>query len=84
MPPPQSLAVGSAPWWSCEGWVTARAGWLYKHFKVKFDELICCSCKWAVAGDVLIDDKPKNVELWAERHPEGHAALFDALDGRTA
>jgi 5'(3')-deoxyribonucleotidase len=72
----------TSPWWSCDGWMQARLGWLRRHFGVLPDHVIFCSCKWAISGHVLIDDKPDNVTSWGE-HNVGFPVLFDAPYNRS-
>jgi 5'(3')-deoxyribonucleotidase len=66
----------TSPWESCFGWDVARRRWIREHFGD--DDIVITKSKEHVKGDVLIDDKPANVEAWQKAHPQGRALLFRA------
>lgn len=47
-------------------WAFTRTEWLKKHFEAKDEEIVITKSKHVVYGDVLVDDKPKNVLKWVE------------------
>ncbi len=55
-----------------ETWVSERAAWLSMHFGIT-KPIIHTDSKWAVAGDILIDDKTETLLAWQECHPDGQA-----------
>lgn len=59
-----------------ETWVHERSAWLKEHFNISFDKAIFTQAKYAVAGDVFLDDKPINVSKWVEYHPDGLGLLW--------
>lgn len=71
----------TSPWTSCPDWGGIRNTWLRKNFGN--DPVIIERDKEKVDGDVLIDDKPDNVEKWKKAHPVGHAILFETQFNKT-
>lgn len=71
----------TSPWgnptagWECDGWGYARAHWLREHFNAIPADIIITYSKGFVSGDVLIDDRFKNIQEWAEMNPKGKAFL---------
>ncbi len=65
-------------WPGCRTWASDREKWLKDHFGAHYTRVVVCADKKVVAGDVIIDDKPENLEPWAEEHKAGRALLFDA------
>ena len=57
-------------------WVHERDEWLIEHFAFDHKHLIHTHAKYRVHGDMLIDDKPSNVEKWMARHPHAFAILW--------
>ena len=68
----------TAPNLQCSTWMNERIAWMRHHFNVE-PECVVFSCeKQEVFGDAFVDDNPKNVLDWSERHPKNMAALWDA------
>ncbi len=63
-------------------WMRERQDWLAKHFGAKPHDIIHIFDKSHVLGDMLLDDKPSNVELWQKRHPQAAGLLWDMLYNR--
>lgn len=72
------LVYVTAPWDSCEGWEDARRAWLTKHFSVPPEKVFPYKDKWRVEAHYLIDDRPKNIEEYAEHHPRATSLLYDS------
>jgi 5'(3')-deoxyribonucleotidase len=60
-----------------ETWVYERTLWLREHFQIDFPHTVFTAAKYVVVGDVLVDDKPLNIEKWLEHHPHGTGMLWD-------
>lgn len=77
-----TLLFVTSPWanrtsgWECKGWGWARAHWLREHFDASHEELIIAYSKHYIRGDILIDDRLKNVTTWAEHNLRGTAYLM--------
>ncbi len=63
-------------------WMRERQDWLAKHFGAKPHDVIHIFDKSHVLGDLFIDDKPHNVEVWQKRHPQAVGLLWDMLYNR--
>lgn len=64
--------IRSSPTWDFD-----RRMWLYDHFGENLiDDIVYARRKHRVIGDVLIDDRCKNIRSWARAHPNGLALLF--------
>jgi len=50
-------------------WVYERDRWLHEHFYVPRSHVIHTRAKHCFSGAALIDDKPENVEAWAQHQP---------------
>lgn len=60
-------------------WAWEREQWLQKHFDIPAKKVVHTSAKYLCLGDVLIDDKPSNIEAWERAHgPKGIGLLWDA------
>lgn len=70
----------TSPWKSCEGWEAARRDWLNEHFKMeeKNQVYIPTSSKEKVKAEIMIDDKPENLQSWHREDNGGQAYIFDA------
>lgn len=66
----------TSPWPSCTKWGHSRAWWLKRNMATPSSDVIICSQKEHVCGDVFIDDKPEHVEHWKRYHPDGMSLLF--------
>lgn len=58
-------------------WMWERMQWLKEHFAARDGHVVFTLSKYLVAGDVMVDDKPSNVDLWAKHHPTKKAILWD-------
>lgn len=76
--------VVTSPWHSSRHWVYERTESLKKHFGFEPHEITHTSAKQRVFGHVLVDDKPENVQAWAQAHPLGRVVLWDQLYNRDA
>lgn len=63
--------------WLCKEWGWARQQWLQEHFGFTFDKIIMSYSKGVVQGDILIDDRMKNIEEWKKENPDGKAFLVE-------
>lgn len=59
-------------------WTWERQQWLKQHFDVPHRHIVHTSAKYLCVGDVLIDDRPLNIEEWEREHAKGVGALWDA------
>lgn len=68
----------TAPWVSCRSFRGARARWLEANF-VNFSKhgYEVRADKHNVAGDFLLDDKPKNITDYDQAHPTKMTVLFE-------
>jgi 5'(3')-deoxyribonucleotidase len=57
-------------------WVYEREQWAHEHFGIDRHKIVHTKSKHIFAGKMLIDDKPKNIEEWAEEHPLGIPVLW--------
>lgn len=58
-------------------WMWERTQWLKQHFQAQDADIIFTLSKQMVMGDVLVDDKPENIQHWSEAHPTKTALLWD-------
>ena len=65
-------------------WMRERQDWLRNHYDVGHEEIIHAFKKHHIIGDVLIDDRPKNIQKWTVHHPDSHAILWDMPYNRTS
>lgn len=63
-------------------WAFERALWLDEKMGFTKDFVVQTEAKHVIEGDILIDDKPQNVEEWAKHHPEGLGIIFNATYNR--
>jgi 5'(3')-deoxyribonucleotidase len=56
-------------------WMHEREQWLKAHFNISPKKVVHTSAKYLCTGDVLIDDKPANVDAWLNEQP-GIGILF--------
>ena len=64
-------------WKTSRTWVWDRTEWLKRHFNAHPYDILYGHNKWYVRGDVLIDDKIENIDLWSKAFPAGRGRLFD-------
>lgn len=67
----------TAPMYGSATWIHERSLWLMERMKFPFDDQIHTAAKHMIYGDVMIDDRPKNLEGFLKRNPNGKAMLFD-------
>lgn len=68
---------GPRPPWH-QTWAHERDHWLQQHFNIQTDHIVHTSAKYLCVGDVLIDDRPSNIESWESAHwPKGRGLLWD-------
>lgn len=65
------VIVVTSPFHGSATWTHVRESALEKHFGIHHEDVIHAKRKAFVRGDVLIDDKPSNLQEWREAHPEG-------------
>lgn len=58
-------------------WTHEREGWLKEHFHIPHKKVVHTSAKYLCVGDVLVDDRPANIESWEEEHQDGLGLLWD-------
>lgn len=69
--------------WNSVAWCYERGEWLRNQFgSVLGGRVIHTSHKHLVKGDLIIDDKPKNVREWVRSNPLGMGLLFDQPSNR--
>lgn len=68
----------TSPFSTSDTWMKERERWCCRHFGVSHDDVLHVTKKYAVYGDMLVDDKPSNLEKWVKRHPHGMPILWDA------
>jgi 5'(3')-deoxyribonucleotidase len=60
-----------------DGWfIPGRIKWLQREMKVSLTDTIYAHKKYLVDGDMLIDDRPKNIRRWASRRPTKIGVLW--------
>lgn len=65
------VIVVTSPFHGSPTWMHEREAALEKYFGIRHEDVIHAKRKAFVRGDVLIDDKPSNLQEWREAHPEG-------------
>lgn len=58
-------------------WVYERSEWLIKYCHIPKRRQIFTSAKYAVTGELFIDDHPENLEKWSAENPNGMPVLWD-------
>lgn len=71
----------TSPYWKAPHWPFERTEWIEKHFGFTRENVILAKEKRFVAGSVLIDDEPTNIQNWISfqhqnGNPEAVAVLF--------
>lgn len=69
--------VVTAPMQSVSDWTRQRERWLKKHFDIEPDHVIHTVAKHLVRGDVFVDDKFENCEIWQTRNRTAFSLLWD-------
>lgn len=70
------LFVVTSPMNEVPTWTHERDTWLERHFGIPHKHIVHTSAKFLVTGDVLIEDKPSNLQAWLEHHPTGFGILW--------
>lgn len=68
----------TAPMTHAPHWMHERAGWLERVFAADPRSIVFTHDKAHVWGDVFVDDKPENVDGWADTHRDGFSILWTA------
>jgi 5'(3')-deoxyribonucleotidase len=55
------------------GHIESKYRFLTRYFK--YEDIVLCKDKWLIGGDILVDDKPSNIEKF--RTVGKHAIVFD-------
>ena len=71
----------TAPWEDCVGWYWHRAAWIDRYLGKDY-AVVATKHKYVVSGEVLIDDRPDNLQTWQKCQP-GLSLLFDQLHNQT-
>ena len=69
------IFVTAVPTESMNGYYQ-KIHWIYRYFGFAEKNFVATHRKEYIDGDILIDDKPENIVLWLDAHPEGRAILF--------
>lgn len=67
----------TSPWKDSKSWCYERTRWLAQNFDANSDDVIFCSKKERIPGNVFIDDRSKSVEEWQKKNYSGVALLYD-------
>jgi 5'(3')-deoxyribonucleotidase len=72
------IVVVTSSFATVPGWEFARRAWLREHFGIEKEDVIFCKRKELVVGNMLLDDKLRNIDAWrnAWGH-QGQAVVFD-------
>lgn len=72
------VVVVTAKYKKVPNWCSAREAWLEQHFGIHPDNVIHAKRKECVSGNMLLDDKLRNIDAWrvAWGH-QGVATVFD-------
>lgn len=57
-------------------WCFDRQNWLKDRFGALAGKIVFTKHKFLVHGDILVDDKVKNIDSWQEAHPNGRGILW--------
>lgn len=71
------LYVVTSPLNHVPTWTHEREAWLHEHFGIPHKQVVHTSAKYLCLGDLLIDDRPANIEKWEAEHPNGRGLLWD-------
>ncbi len=72
-----SVFVVTSPMYSAPHWMWERTQWLFQHFGIKSKNVIHCSQKWLIQGDVFVDDKLEHVLEWVAHNEDGCGVIWD-------
>jgi len=67
----------TTPFHTSPTWAYERSFWLAGKFGFDPRKIVQTGYKEVVDGDILIDDKPENVQKWLAAHPNGEGILWD-------
>ena len=59
-------------------WIEERSWWLIEHFGLNAKNVTFATDKSLIVGDIFIDDKPANIEMWKAKFPKKTAVLWKA------
>jgi 5'(3')-deoxyribonucleotidase len=59
-----------------QNWCFDRQNWLKDRFDKLAGKIVFTKHKFLVYGDILVDDKIKNIDSWKEAHPRGCGVLW--------
>ncbi len=76
--------IVTSPMYSFPTWAAERTAWLKHHFDIHHQRVVHTSAKHLCVGDILIDDRPANLESWLAAHPGGVAMLWSQPYNRNA
>lgn len=67
------------------GPIADKQQWIKERFpKFSLKNIIFCSRKELISGDLLFDDRPAHLEHWSEKFPNGKLATLDWLYNKEA
>lgn len=78
------LYVVTSPMNHVPTWMYEREQWLLKHFGIPHKRVVHTSAKYLCLGDVLIDDRPANIEAWEKEHLGGRGFLWHQTYNRAS
>jgi 5'(3')-deoxyribonucleotidase len=58
----------TAPMKKSPRWTSDRDQWCEEVLGIPFERMVHTKAKYIFSGDMLVDDKPQNIEEWAEEH----------------
>lgn len=67
----------TSPYKDSPTWAYDRIEWLKRHFGASRYDIISTPEKRYVDGICLVDDKPENIQDWAQYNERGYPILFD-------
>jgi 5'(3')-deoxyribonucleotidase len=71
------VVILTSPYAAVPHWQHARLAWLEEHFGIAKEDVVFAKRKEFVGGDMLLDDKLRNIEAWSAAWPWGAAVVFD-------
>lgn len=71
------IFIVTSPYIGNPTWHSERDKWLLRNFCVKPSNIVHTQTKQIVHGDLFVDDKPDNVQVWGDRGRNMSAFLWD-------